>query len=379
MNSSGFSFARLRALIIKEFIQILRDRPTFSMIFVVPIVQLILFGFAINADPKMLPTALIAADSGPYVRSITAAMQNSGYFQISDYPATEDAAERLIAQGKVLFIVHFPVDFSRDVLRGAHPALLVEADATDPIATGNALAALNRLNATALQRDLTDAPPTLPARQPPFDIRVHNRYNPEGMTSYNIVPGMIGMVLNMTLIVMTAVAMTRERERGTLESLLATPARPVEVMMGKIAPFILIGYLQVAVILVVAKLLFSLPIVGSPLLLSLALSLYIAANLSIGFTVSTFARNQLQAMQMATFYFLPAMLLSGFLYPFRGMPEWAQCLGDLLPLTYALRIIRGIVLKGNGFMDIWPSLWPMALFLLAMCLIALRRYRETLD
>ncbi len=377
--NSHFSLARLRALVIKEFIQILRDRPTFGMIFIVPIVQLVLFGFAINADPKMLPTALIASDQSTYVRSITAAMQNSGYFKITDYPATEADAERLIAQGKVQFIVHFPENFSHDLLRGTHPAMLVEADATDPVATGNAIAALGRINQTALNRDLSDAPSTLAPHVPPFEIRVHNRYNPEGMTSYNIVPGMIGMVLNMTLIVMTAVAMTRERERGTLESLLATPARPIEVMIGKIAPFIIIGYLQVAVILTVAKLLFDLPIVGSPILLSLALSIYIAANLSIGFTVSTFARNQLQAMQMATFYFLPAMLLSGFLYPFRGMPQWAQIIGETLPLTHALRIIRGIVLKGNGFVDIWPSIWPMLLFLLAMCLIALRRYRETLD
>ena len=376
---TSFSFARLRALVIKEFIQILRDRPTFGMIFIVPVVQLVLFGFAINANPKMLPTALMTADQSPYVRSITTAMQNTGYFRITDYPATEVEAERLIAQGKVQFIIRFPENFSHDLLRGGHPAMLVEADATDPVATGNALASLGRINQTALTRDLSDAPASLSPPVPSFEIRVHNRYNPEGMTSYNIVPGMIGMVLNMTLIVMTAVAMTRERERGTLESLLATPARPIEVMVGKIAPFIIIGYLQVAVILIVAKLLFALPIVGSPLLLSLALSIYIAANLSIGFTVSTFARNQLQAMQMATFYFLPAMLLSGFLYPFRGMPLWAQYIGNTLPLTHALRIIRGIVLKGNGFVDIWPSIWPMLLFLLAMCLIAMRRYRETLD
>ncbi|MDR3448941.1 MAG: ABC transporter permease [Alphaproteobacteria bacterium] len=378
MNLS-FSPTRLRAIVTKEFIQILRDRPTFGMIFIVPIVQLVLFGYAINSDPKLLPTAMITADQSPYVRSITAAMENTGYFRITDYPASEAEAEKLIARGKVQFIVRFPANFAHDLLRGERPALLVEADATDPVATGPAIASLSHINMTALTRDLSDASPDLAPRLPPFEIRVHNRYNPEGITSYNIVPGMIGMVLNMTLIVMTAIAMTRERERGTLESLLATPARPIEVMIGKIAPFIIIGYMQVLVILVVAKILFNIPIVGSPLLLSLALSVYIAANLSIGFTVSTFARNQLQAMQMATFYFLPAMLLSGFMYPFRGMPHWAEAIGNIFPLTYALRIIRGIVLKGNGVADILPNIWPMLLFLLVMCGIALKRYRQTLD
>ncbi len=378
MNLS-FSLPRLRALVTKEFIQILRDRPTFSMIFVVPIVQLALFGFAINSDPKLLPTAMMAADQSVYVRSITTALQNTGYFRFTEFPETEEKAERLIAQGKVQFIIRFPENFSRDLLRGERPSMLIEADGTDPVAIGSALAALGRVNQTALTRDLSNASPQLAPRAPPFEIRVHHRYNPEGMTSYNIVPGMIGMVLNMTLIVMTAVAMTRERERGTLESLLSTPARPVEVMIGKIAPFIIIGYLQVIVILIASKVLFNLPIVGSPFLLSLALSIYIAANLSIGFTVSTFARNQLQAMQMATFYFLPAMLLSGFLFPFRGMPQWAQIIGNIFPLTHALRIIRGVILKGNGFVDIWPSIWPMLLFLLAMCLVSLKRYRETLD
>ncbi len=378
MRNAFFSFQRVYALMIKEFLQLLRDKPTFSLIFVMPIIQLILFGFAINTDPKRLPTALAAADNSVYVRSLTAALQNTGYFRIAAQPASREEAERLIAQGDVQFIITIPEQFTRKLLRGERPVMLIESDATDPVAVGNALASLSRINQTALERDLANMPKLEP-RPPPFEIRMHNRYNPEGITSYNIVPGMIAVLFNLTLIVMTAVAMTRERERGTLESLLATPARPLEVMAGKIVPFILIAYLQLAVILLSAKLLFSVPFLGSAWLLCAALSVFIAANLAIGFTLSTFARNQLQAMQMATFYFLPSMLLSGFLFPFRGMPLWAQYLGNVFPITHALRIIRGIFLKGNGFTDIAPHIWPMLLFFAVISAVALKRYRETLD
>ena len=284
-----------------------------------------------------------------------------------------------MAQGQVQFIIEIPENFSRRLLRGENPSVLVVADATDPVAIGNAEASLGRINQTALQRDLNNAPDSLAFHPPPFTISVHNRYNPEGFTSYNIIPGLIAMLLNMTLISMTAVAMTRERERGTLENLLAMPARPVEVMVGKITPFIIIAYLQTGVILLTAALLFGLPFMGNPFLLVAALGLYIVANLAIGFTISTFARNQLQAMQMTFFYFMPALLLSGFLFPFRGMPVWAQYLGNIFPMTHALRILRGIVLKGVGAGDIWPDIWPMLIFLVFISFIALKRYRETID
>jgi len=377
--SMSFSVTRLRALTIKEFIQILRDRSTFGMIFMMPIVQMLLYGYAINTNPRHLPTALVAYDHSAYVRDITAALQNTQYFEIDAQPATEAAADGMMAKGEVQFILEFPPHFTRDILRGEHPSMLVVADATDPVAVGNALASLPRINQTALARDLSDAPSPLQPRAPPFAITVHNRYNPEGLTAYNIVPGLIALLLNMTLISMTAVAVTRERERGTLESLLATPARPFEVMIGKIAPFILIAYLQTFVILFTSWLLFGVPIQGSPLLLAAALSVYIAANLAIGFTISTFATNQLQAMQMTFFYFLPSLLLSGFLFPFRGMPVWAQIVGNVFPMTHALRIIRGIVLKGNGAGAIWPDIWPMLIFLVFIGFVAMRRYRETLD
>jgi len=374
-----FSFTRLHALLVKEFIQAFRDRLTFAMMVGVPIMQLLLFGYAINSDPKHLPTAVMSADNSVFSRSLVAAFENSDYFKIVAEPQTESEAEKLIARGDVQFIVMIPENFARDLVRGTRPVMLVEADATDPIATASAIAAVAQLNQTALSHDLVGPLSPLAAKPPPFEIRVHSRYNPEGLTEYNIVPGLIGTILTMTLVMMTAVAVTREKERGTMENLLATPVRPLEVMLGKIAPFIVIGYVQVCVILLAAYFLFHVPILGSVTLLSLCLIIFIAANLAVGFTFSTLAKSQLQAMQMGVFFFLPSMLLSGFLFPFRGMPDWAQTIGEALPLTHALRIIRGILLKGNGFADLWPNIWPMLIFLAAVSAIALRRYRQTLD
>ncbi|MGE3623356.1 MAG: ABC transporter permease [Bdellovibrionales bacterium] len=374
-----FSPGRMRALIIKEFIQILRDRSTFGMIFMMPIIQLLLYGYAINTNPRMLPTALVTADNSVYVRSIVTALQNTQYFRIVAQPRTQDEAEDLMAKGQVQFIIDIPQQFSRQLLRGERPAMLLVADATDPVAIGNALSSLGRVQQTALSRDLPASLGQLQPRAPPFEIRVHNRYNPEGLTSYNIVPGLIALLLNMTLISMTAVAITRERERGTLENLLATPARPFEVMIGKIAPFIIIAYLQTFVILGVAWALFDLPIEGSLLLLALALGVYIVANLGIGFTISTFATTQMQAMQITFFYFMPSLLLSGFLFPFRGMPQWAQIIGNIFPMTHAVRIIRGVVLKGIAAGDVWVDTWPMLIFMVFIGVLALKRYRETID
>jgi ABC-2 type transport system permease protein len=376
--NARFSLRRLGAIMIKEFIQLRRDRPTFGMIFMIPVMQLVLFGFALNSDPKMLPTALVNADNSTYARSIVTALQNTQYFRIVAQPSTVKEAEEMVAEGDAQFVISIPESFARNLLRGERPVMLVEADASDPVAVGNALASLNQINRTALERDLANVP-GLAAKLPPFEIRVHNLYNPEGVTAYNVVPGLLAIVLNMTLVMMTAVAMTRERERGTLESLLSTPARPAEIMVGKIAPFIIIAYVQIFVILVAARFMFNVPFLGSPLLLGVMMGSFIAANLTIGFTVSTFARNQLQAMQMATFYFLPSLMLSGFIFPFRGMPEWAQAIGSVFPVTHALRMIRGIVLKGNTFAETLPHLWPILLFLAVLSLIALKRYRETLD
>ncbi|NCC03309.1 MAG: ABC transporter permease [Proteobacteria bacterium] len=370
-----FSGKRIYAMIAKEFIQIWRDRPTLAMIMLMPIMQLVLFGFAINSDPKRLPTAILAADNSPYTRSLLSTLQNTGYFKITATPATIQEAEALMAQGKVQFILSIPEHFTRDLLRGEKPNILIESDATDPVAVSGAISSVQRLTQTALIHDLKSRPPM----NPPFEIRIHNRYNPEGLTVYNIVPGLLAVLLNMVLVALTAVAMAREREHGTLECLLSTPIKPIEVMLGKIAPFIIIAYIQMTLILLASWLIFNVPILGNLLLLYLSLSVYIAANLAIGFTISTFARDQLQAMQSAFFYFLPSMLLSGFIYPFRGMPEWAQYIGNAFPITHALRIIRGIILKGSSLADIMPHLWPMAVILFIVSLLAMKRYKETID
>ena len=376
---NSYSAHRLWAIMVKEFVQMRRDRLTFAMMVGIPILQLILFGFAINSDPKALPTVVLSAEQSSFSRSFVVALEHTGYFKIVGQVSRESEADQALALGTAQFVLNIPHNFSRELQRGERPVLLVEADASDPAATSNAIAALLTLNQSALVRDL-EGP--LGAPQPvaaPFEVRVHRRYNPEGITQYNIVPGLIGTILTMTMVMMTALAMTRERERGTMENLLATPVRPLEVMAGKILPYIVVGYVQVTIILIAAKLLFGVPIVGSLALLSLALIVFIAANLSVGFTFSTLAQNQLQAMQMAFFFFLPSILLSGFMFPFRGMPEWAQWIGEVLPLTHFLRILRGILLKGSGAAEIAPNLWPIALFLVAMAGIALKRYRETLD
>ena len=374
-----FSWNRFIAVLVKEFVQMRRDRLTFAMMVGIPVIQLVLFGFAINTDPKALPTAVLAADNSVFARSFVRAVENSGYFRVVRQVSSEHEAERALAVGEVQFVLTIPENFARKLVRGERPVLLLEADASDPAATSNALTALAQLNQTALARDLAGSLAYLQNGPPPFEVRVHRRYNPEGVTQYNIVPGLIGVVLTMTMIMMTALAMTRERERGTMENLLATPVRPGEVMAGKIIPYIIVGYGQVMIILLAAKLLFGVPMVGSLALLSVVLVLFMAANLAVGFTFSTLARNQMQAMQMTFFFFLPSMLLSGFMFPFRGMPEWAQWLGEALPLTHFLRVVRGILLKGNGAAEIVPDLWPIAAFLLLAAVIALKRYRETID
>lgn len=374
-----FSWQRLAAVLVKEFMQLRRDRLTFAMMVGVPVMQLVLFGYAINMDPKGLPAAVVTADAGVHSRSLVRALENTGYFAFVATPASLEEAERLVARGKVQFLLQVPEDFSRKLQRGERPVVLVQADATDPAATGNAIAALAQVNLTALAHDLKGPLAHLAPAPPPFEVRVHRRYNPEGVTQYNIVPGLIGVVLTMTMVMMTSLAMTRERERGTMENLLATPVRPLEVMLGKIVPYILIGYVQVVVILAAAAFLFGVPMAGSLALLSAVLVLFIATNLAIGFTFSTLARSQMQAMQMTLFFFLPSMLLSGFMFPYRGMPGWAQALGEALPLTHFLRIVRGIMLKGSGPAEVAPLGWPLAAILLLVSALALKRYRRTLD
>ena len=378
-GANRLSWSRWVGIILKEFIQLKRDRLTFGMIIGIPILQLLLFGYAINSDPKNLPTAVVSADPSPFARSLVAGMRNSGYFGFDRVIDSQAQAEDLLAHGTVQFVVTIPEGFGRRLVRGDKPVLLVEADATDPSATGNAIAALLQVGQVALARDLQGPLAELQQPAAPFELRIHRRYNPEGITAYNIVPGLLGVILTMTMVLMTGLAMTRERERGTFENLLSTPALPIEVMTGKIVPYIMIGLIQVTLVFAAALLLFKVPMLGSVALLYAVVVLFIAANLTLGITLSSIAQNQLQAMQMTFFFFLPSIILSGFMFPFRGMPEWAQALGSLLPITHFLVLVRGIMLKGNTFVDLLPQIWPIFAFMVAVILVGLRFYKRTLD
>jgi len=374
-----FSLGRVFAVLMKEVVQIRRDRLTLAMVLGVPLMQLFLFGFAINLNPKHLPTAISADDSGRFTRALVAALSNSDYFTIVKSTGSPVEANRLLNEGDVNFVIEIPVNFSRDLARGASPQLLVDVDATDPASGSQAIGAFAELAQTAFKDDLVG---TLNARAPPvpaYQVVTHLRYNPEQNTQYNIVPGLLAVILTMSMVLLTCMALTRERERGTYENLLAMPASPVEIMIGKILPNVAIGFIQSVVILLAAKWVFGVPMLGSLTLLYATLLLFITVNLAVGYTFSTFAENQLQAMQMMMFFLLPSILMSGFAFPFRGMPEWAQWLGETMPATHFLRVVRGILLKGNGFPEIWPDTWPLILALFTVGAIALLRFRRTLD
>ena len=374
-----WSFSRFWGIVVKEFLQLRRDRITFAMVLGVPVAQLLLFGYAINTDPKDLPTAVIAADHSEFTRSYLAAMKTTGYFDIVGELPDEEAGRAALARGDVQFVLNIPVDFTKKLLRGERPALLVEADATDPSAMGTAIASVQQIVEQVARKDLSGPLAKLTGGAPPFTVQLHKLYNPEGITQRNIVPGLMGVILTMTMVMMTGLAMTRERERGTMENLLATPVHPLEVITGKIVPYVFIGLIQATIILLAARFLFGVPIVGSLLSLYVVILVFVGAQLTVGITLSSLARNQLQAMQLTFFYFLPSMLLSGFMFPFRGMPGWARGVGSFLPMTYFNRLVRGILLKGNGFADLWPNLWPLIVFTVVVMTIAVRSYRKTLD
>jgi len=374
-----FSLPRWWGIVLKEFLQLRRDRITFGMIVGIPIVQLTLFGYAINTDPKHMPTALIVADNSEFTRTFVQAMKTSEYFSIVAQLPNEESGRAALARGSAQFVLTIPADFTQKLLRGERPSMVLEADASDPTATGAALAASSQLVSAVARKDLTGPYAALAGSPPPFQVDVHRLYNPESITQYNIVPGLMGVILTMTLVMMTGLAITRERERGTMENLLAMPITPLEVMTGKIVPYIAIGLIQASIILLAARFIFDVPFVGSVTALYGASLVFIACNLTVGITLSSLARNQLQAMQLTFFYFLPNILLSGFMFPFRGMPEWAQWLGSVLPLTYYNRLVRGVLLKGNDWPDLWPSLWPMIVFALVVMMIAVKFYKKTLD
>jgi ABC-2 type transport system permease protein len=379
MSQNRFSMQRLLAVLAKEFIQMRRDRLTFAMMVGIPIMQLLLFGFAINTDPKHLPTAVVSAESSEFSRRLISAMGNSDYFDLQPTAPTIDAARQMLERGDVLFLLRIPAHFAHDLVRGERPELLIEIDATDPVASGNAIAALSSLIDQAVATELKGPLSGLVAKPGPINLSIQRRYNPEGITQFNIVPGLMGVILTMTLIMQTGLAIARERERGTMENLLAMPVRPIEIMIGKLVPYILVAYIQVTVILSAAHFIFGVPILGSIPFLLLCVLAFVIANLSVGLLFSTLARNQMQAMQMTFFFFLPSILLSGFMFPFRGMPGWAQNIGEVLPLTHFLRIVRGILLKVNGPTEVWPNLWPLLVFALVVVALGAKRFRKTLD
>ncbi len=374
IRQPGF-WRRTKAMLVKEFIQLRRDRVSFAMIVMIPIMQLILFGYAINTTPRNLPTAVLLQETSDVGRAILAAIERTQYFKITHRLSSTEEFDRVLASGKVLFAIEIPAGFERALRRGDMPALLVAADATDPVASGTALGSLNRIVQLALinERMLPDQ------TQPLFEIRQHARYNPGAVSSFNIVPGLVGTILTMTMLIFTALSVTREVERGTLESLLSMPISPLEIMVGKIIPYIMVGFTQASLIIGFGVLLFGVPILGSLLMLALLSTLFIATNLSIGYTFSTVAQNQLQAIQMTFMFFLPNLLLSGFMFPFSGMPGWAQWLGEALPLTHYLRIVRSIMLKGSGFSDLQYDVFVLFLLMLVAMTIAVTRFRRTLD
>jgi ABC-2 type transport system permease protein len=370
----GF-WRRCYAMTVKEFIQLRRDRISFAMIVMIPVMQLLLFGYAINTTPHNLPTAVLLQEDSDLGRSILKALQNTAYFHFVREVHDAKEFDDLLTSGKVLFGVEIPRGFERAVRRGDYPALLVAADATDPVAASSALSSLGVLIQTALSHDLyTGDPPVMP-----FEIRAHARYNPAASSRLNIVPGLVGTILTMTMLIFTALSVTREIERGTMESLLSMPITPVEVMLGKIVPYILVGFLQAALILGIGVLVFGVPVLGSLTMLALLSTLFITTNLSIGYTFSTLAQNQLQAMQMSIMFFLPSILLSGFMFPFLGMPVWAQYIGEGLPLTHYLRIVRAIMLKGATLQNLEYDSIALALLMLLAMTIAVLRFRRTLD
>ena len=377
--STMFSFPRLGAMLMKEFIQMRRDRITFGMMLGVPLVQLLLFGFAINSDPKGLPAALVTTTQDHYTRAMVSALQMTGYYRFDHIVGSAAEAEALIARGDVSFVVTVPSDFARRVDRQQNPQILIEADATDPSVASGAISTLSTVAQRALLREQGLEASAAEASQGQIEVVVHRRYNPEGISQYNIVPGLLGVILTMTMVMMTSMALTRETERGTMENLLAMPASPAEIMLGKVLPYLVVGAVQVAVVLTCAKLLFSVPFVGSLGLLLFAILIFVLALVLLGYAISTAARTQMQAMQLTFFFFLPSILLSGFMFPYRGMPQWAQLFGEVLPLTHFLRIVRAVMLKGAEFPAIAGELGALSIFILVFAVLALVRFRRTLD
>ena len=373
------SWARVFAVFLKELVQMRRDRPTFAIMIMMPVMQLVLFGYAINTDPRHMPAVVEMREDSPMTRSFLASLTQSSFIDIVAVTERAEDAEAMVRSGRATFLISIPEGFERRMIRGERPQILIAADASDPVAASGALGAIERIAQSAFTPDLNGSLAYLAPTPAPYEIVVHRRYNPAGVSAFNIVPALLGVILTMTMVMITSIALTRETERGTMENLLATPVRPLEVMIGKTTPYVFVGAIQVAIVLAVATFLFRIPFTGSFLAFLFAVTLFILANLMLGYLISTVARTQMQAMQMTFFIFLPSILLSGFMFPFRAMPVWAQTIGEALPITHFLRIVREIILKGAGFGDVVGDLWPLAVILLVLGSLALLRFRRTLD
>ena len=378
-NPFDLAWSRVYAVFLKELVQMRRDRLTFAIMIMIPIVQLVLFGFAINNDPRHLPTVVELREDTPFTRAFLASLRASTYVDIVAVAHRSDEADAMLRSGRATFLVAIPEGFERRLIRGERPQILIAADASDPVAASGAVASAAAIAQRAFAPQLRGALSYLAQGPPPYEIVAHRRFNPAGVTAFNIVPALLGVILTMTMVMITSIALTREVERGTMENLLATPVRPVEVMIGKTTPYVFVGGVQVIIVLVVANLLFQIPFTGSLLAFLSAVALFILANLMLGYLISTAAKTQMQAMQMTFFLFMPSILLSGFMFPFRAMPGWAQAIGETLPITHFLRIVREIMLKGASLPDIWSDFWPLAVILFVLAAAALLRFRRTLD
>jgi ABC-2 type transport system permease protein len=371
--------SRILAIFLKELVQMRRDRLTFAIMIMVPIMQLVLFGFAIDTDPRNMPAAVQLKDDGPLTRSLLAGLRQSSFFRVVAEARSDADGERLLRSGAVNFLIVVPENFERDLVKGVRPDILLAADASDPVAAGGAVGAITEIARRAFAADLERLPRGLQGAPPPYGVVVHRQYNPAGVTAYNIVPGLLGVILTMTLVMITSVALTREIERGTIEALLSTPVRPAEVMIGKTTPYVIVGVIQTAIVVAASLLVFGIPFTGDVLAFGAAVAAFILTNLMLGYLISTVARTQMQAMQMTFFVFLPSLLLSGFMFPFAAMPGWARAIGEGLPITHFLRVVRAVVLKGAGLADVVGDLWPMLAILGVFAAVSLARFRRTLD
>ena len=374
------SFSRIVAIVKKEFVQMRRDKLTLAMMIGIPIVQLIIFGFAINSNPKHLSTYILNGDGqSQFTRHFISSLQNSKYFDIKGTLYSPDKAQHNMLSGKATFIITIPPGFNNKLIRGENPEILLEADSVDPQTIGSALAVANIVFKNSVSTFAKGSLQYLKGSDDLVQLKIHRNYNPNQIMQFSTVPSLLGVILTLTLVFVTALSMTREAERGTMENLLCMPVRPIEVLLGKIGPYIVMGLIQMVLIVILGHYLFNVPVNGNILLLLLMGLVFIIATLSVGIVFSTIARNQLQAVQMSMFFFLPSIMLSGFMFPFKAMPVWAQYIGQCLPLTHFNIIVRGIMIKGAGFKDLQMQLYYIVIFMVIVLTIGVLRYRKTLD